>query len=115
MKTSQLFKDVHYVGQAEGERKTYHVFGTFDHYLVVAPNSRGGYNLSVVAREAPEVIARRFKGKRVTTRIVRSRSKRPDLFGADFAPLSSLYVMVALHRAEKLKQKLGKSLVFKIK
>ena len=115
MRTSQLFKDIRYVGQAEGERKTYHVFETSDHYLVVAPNSRGGYNLSVVSLQAPEVIARRFKGKRVTTRIVKSRSKRPDLFGPDFAALSSLYVMVALRRAEKLKQKLGKSLVFKIK
>jgi hypothetical protein len=111
----QLFKDIRYVGQAEGERKTYHVFAASDHYLVVAPNSRGGYNLSVVSLRAPEVIARRFKGKRVTTRIVRTGSKRPDLFGPDFAALSSLYVMVALHRAEKLKQKLGKSLVFKIK
>ncbi len=115
MKTSQFFKDIRYVGQAEGDRKTYHVFGTSDHYLVVAPNTRGGYNLNVVSLKAPEVISGRFKGQRVTTRVVKSRSRRPDLFGPDFAALSSLYVMVALRRAEKLKRKLGKSMVFKIK
>jgi len=115
VKTSQLFKSIQYVGPAEGERKTYHIFATSDHYLVVAPNARGGYNLSVVSLKAPEVISRRFKGQRVTTQIVKKRGKRPDLFGPDFAALSSLYVMVALRRAEKLKLKLGKSMVFKIK
>ena len=115
MKTSQLFKDIQYVGQAEGERKTYHVFETSDHYLVVAPNTRGGYNLNVVSLKAPEVISERFKGQRVTTQAVKNRSKRPDLFGPDFAALSSLYVMVALRQAQKLKRKLGKSFVFKIK
>jgi len=115
VKTSQLFKDIRYVGQAEGERKTYHVFETSDHYLVVAPNARGGYNLSAVSLKAPGVISKRFKGQRVTTQIVKNRSRRRDLFGPDFAALSSLYVMVALRRAEKLKLKLGKSMVFKIK
>jgi hypothetical protein len=114
VRTSQLFRDIRYVGQAEGVRKTYHVFETSDHYLVVAPNTRGGYNLSVVSLKAPEVISRKFKGQHVTTQIVKKRAKRPDLFGPDFAALSSLYVTVALGRAGKLKRKLGKSLLFKI-
>jgi hypothetical protein len=115
VRTSQLFKNIRYVGQAEGERKTYHVFESPDRYLVVAPNTRGGYNLSVVSLKAPEVISRRFKGQHVTTQIVKKRARRPDLFGPDFAALSSLYVTVALGRAQKLNQKLGKSMVFKIK
>jgi len=43
------------------------------------------------------------------------KGRRPDLFGDNFSRLNALYTMVALGRAKKLKQRLGKSMVFKIK
>ena len=114
MKVPDLFKGVRYVGTAEGDRKTYYVFEKEGGYLVVAPNYEGGFNLNVVDGEAPEVVTKAFKGKRLTARRLRDSSRRPDLFSAPFASLNALYVMVALGRARKLKQREGKAMVFKI-
>lgn len=115
MKVSELFEGAHYSGKAEGDRKTYYVFETNKCYLVVAPSSPESFNLSVVDREVPEVVARAFKGKRVTARRLREDARRPDLFNVPFAALNALYVMVGLGRARKLKQREGKAMVFKIK
>jgi len=115
MKVSKLFEGVRYSGKAEGDRKTYYVFEGDSDYLVVAPNSAASFNLTVVDREVPEVVARAFKGKHVTASRLRKGTRRPDLFDIPFAPLNALYVMVGLGRAQKLKQREGKAMVFKIK
>jgi 2-phospho-L-lactate guanylyltransferase (CobY/MobA/RfbA family) len=110
MRLTSLFKDLEYVGEAEGDRLSYAVFRGPDAYLVVAPNSRGGLNVNVVKRETPEAIRKRFHGKRVTTTTVSKASRRLDRF----ALLNSLYVMVALKWAKKLKEREGRSMIFKI-
>ena len=110
MRLKSLFKDLEYIGEAEGDRLSYAVFRGPEAYLVVAPNSRGGLNVNVVKREIPEVIRKRFRGKRVTTTIVSKASRRVDRF----ALLNGLYVMVALKWARKLKEREGRSMVFKI-
>lgn len=115
MKIRSLLQGLPFVGQAEGERLTYYVFEGNGTYLVVSPNSRGGMNMNVVDRETPEVISRRFSGQRVTGTILAKKGHRPDLFGDSFSRLNALYTMVALGRAKKLKQRLGRSMVFKIK
>ncbi len=115
MRVRDVFADIRYVGQAQGDRNSYHVFQSRAGYLVVAPNSRRGFNVNLVAAETPEVIRRAFKGRRVTAKRLRKSGRRPDLFRPSFAPLNSLYVMVALGRAQKLKQHEGKAIVFKIK
>jgi hypothetical protein len=115
MKPFNLFKGVEYLGQAEGDRKTYYIFHTDDHYLVAGPTSGGGYYLSVVDREAPEVIARVFKGRKVTSRRVKDGSRRPDLFYSSLAALNALYTLVGQRRARKLKKREGKAILFKIK
>ena len=115
VKIRSLLQGLPFVGQAEGERLTYYVFEGNGTYLVVSPNSRGGLNMNVVDRETPEVVSRRFSGQRVTGRMLAQKGRRPDLFGDNFSPLNALYTMVALGRAKKLKQRLGKSMVFKIK
>jgi hypothetical protein len=115
VKIPTLLKQLPFVGQAEGERLTYYVFEGNRAYLVVSPNSRGGLNLNVVDQDTPEVISRRFSGQRVTGQMLVQKGRRPDLFGDNFSPLNALYTMVALGRAKKLKQKLGRAMVFKIK
>jgi hypothetical protein len=115
VKIQSLLQKLPFVGQAEGERLTYYVFEGNRAYLVVSPNSRGGLSMNVVDQETPEVISRRFGGQRVTGRMLAQQGRRPDLFGDNFSPLNALYTMVALGRARKLKQKIGKAMVFKVK
>jgi hypothetical protein len=113
MKIPGLFKDLQFVGQVEGDRRTYYVFQGSSAYLIVSANSRGGLNVSVVDPEAPEVIARKFAGRHVTGRMLREQARRPDLFGAGFAPLNTLYVMAACGLARKLAN--GRAMIFKIR
>ena len=110
MRLKNLFKDLEYVGEAAGDRLSYAVFRGPSAYLVVAPNSRGGLNVNVVKRETPETIRKRFHGRRVTTKMVSKGARRADRF----VLLNSLYVMVALKWAKKLKEREGRSMVFRI-
>jgi hypothetical protein len=114
MKLAGLFEGVRYIGVAEGDRRNYSVFETGSRYLVLGP-SRDGYFLNLVDREAPGAIAKAFSGQKVTTKQVSKKSKRPDLLPGRLAALNALYAMVALGRAQKLKQRQGKAFVFKIK
>ncbi len=114
MKIRELFQGARYVGQAAGDRKTYHVFEAEAGYLVVAPNSSGGFNLNVVDRAVPQVMTSAFGGKKLTAKRLKQSGRRPDLFARPFTSLQALYVMVALGRARKLKQHEGKAIVFKI-
>ncbi len=114
MKIPGLFKDARYVGKAEGDRRTYYVFESDAGYLVVAPNSSGGFNLNVVDRKVPDAVTSAFKGKRLTAGRLKRSSRRPALFRGPFSSLQALYVMVALGRARKLKRREGKAMVFKI-
>jgi hypothetical protein len=115
MKVPELFSGIRYIGKAEGDRKIYHVFEARSGYVLVAPSSGTTFNMTIVDSEAPEIISKSFKGKRVTSVTLKGSNRRPDLFGAPFATLNALYVMVALGRARKLKRHEGKAMVFKIK
>ncbi len=115
MKVSELFSGIRYVGRAEGDRKTYYVFEGHSGYMVVTPSSGSTFNMSVVDSEVPEVVSKAFRKKRVTSVRLKGSNRRPDLFGAPFATLNALYVMVALGRARKLKRREGKAMVFRIK
>ena len=115
MKIAELFTGVRYLGRAEGDKRTYHVFDGAAGYLVVTPNSKRSFSMNIVDPEAPEVITRAFKGKQLTTVRLRKSGRRADLFGSPFASLNALYVMVALRRARKLKQREGRAMVFKIR
>lgn len=115
MRIPSLLQKLPFVGQAEGERLTYYVFEGNRAYLVVSPNARGGLNMNVVDREAPEVISHQFGGQRVTGKKLVQKGRRPDLFGDNFSRLNALYTMVALGRARKLKKREGRAMVFKIK
>jgi hypothetical protein len=114
MKMSSALQGLHFVGQAEGDRRTYYAYQGDGPYVIASPNDRGGLNVNVIEREVPDVLARRFKGHRVTTSILQKQGRRADLFGPDFAALNSLYLMVALGRARKLKKRDGRALIFKI-
>ena len=115
MKIPTLLQKLPFVGQAEGEKLTYYVFEGNRAFLVVSPNRRGGLYLNVVDQETPDVISRRFSGQQVTGRMLIQKGRRPDLFDDSFSALNALYTMVALGRATKLKQRLGRAMVFKIK
>lgn len=114
MKISTVFQELHYVGQAEGDRRKYYAFQGDGPYIIASPNGRGGLNVNVIEREVPDVLTGRFKGQRVTSRILVKQGRRADLFGAAFAALNALYLMVALGRARKLKKRDGRALIFKI-
>lgn len=114
MKLAKIFDGAKYVGQAEGDRRTYSVFEADDHYLVLGPTETG-YYLNIVEREAPDAITRIFSGEKVTSGDVRRKGKHPDIFYNSLAALNALYVMVASGRARKLKKRQGKSLLFKVK
>jgi hypothetical protein len=116
MKMAQLFDGARYIGKAEGDRLSYYVYKTDGTgYLVVSRSSERSFNMNVVDVEAPEAIAKSFKGKRLTTVRLRKSGKRPKLFGTSFLCLNALYVMVALGLAQKLKLHEGKAIVFKIR
>jgi hypothetical protein len=115
MKIAQVFASVRYLGRAEGDKRTYYVFQGDVGYLVVTPNSDRSFTTSIVDAEAPDVITRAFKGKRLTTVRLRKSGRRSDLFGSPFTALNALYVMVALGRARKLKHREGRAMVFKIR
>ena len=115
MRIPALFRELQYIGQAQGDRSTYHVFKGNLGYLVVAPNNRGGLNVNVVNLKIPDIIARKFRRQEVTGPALAKRSGRPDLFRVPFVPLNSLYVMVSLGRARKLSKHEGRAMVFRIK
>jgi hypothetical protein len=115
MNIRNLFRDARFIGQAVGDRQTYSVFQTASGYLVAAPRSPNNYSVTFVQRAAPEVISRKFHGAQITVNSLKSGTHRPDLFGAYFDRLNALYVIVALGRAKKLKQRMGRAMLFKIK
>ncbi len=115
MNVRSLFRDLRYRGQVKGDRRTYYAFESPSGYLLVSLNRQGGFNVNPVDREAVEVIAKRFRGQRVTRKILVTRARRPDLFGKGFAPLNALYVMAAIGSARKLVEREGRAMVFKIK
>jgi hypothetical protein len=113
MKPVRLFEGIRYIGEAQGDRKNYYVFETGSQYLVLAP-ARTGFHVNLVDRQAPGLITRVFSGRKVTCKLVTATSRRPDIFNNPLATLNALYVMVALGRARKLKQRQGRALIFKI-
>jgi hypothetical protein len=115
MAIKNLFKDARFIGQAEGDRRSYYVFQSDGGYLVATAQSARNYSVTLVQNEVPDVISRKFKGKQVTVGTLKSQGHRTDLFGQYFDRLNALYVMVALGRARKLKKKLGKAMLFKVK
>lgn len=111
MNIARLFSNAAYAGKAKGDRRDYHVFQTDGDYLVVSPNTRGGYIVNPVRRRIPDAIAARYRGRKVTSKKLRQARG----FGDRFHGLNALYVLVALGRARKLAERDGRSLVFKIR
>jgi hypothetical protein len=114
MSVRSLFNGARFVGQAEGDRRKYYVFEAASGYLVAAPQAPHSYSVTVIQREAPEVISSKFRGRQITVSTLKAKAHRPDLFERYFDRLNALYVMVALGKARKLKKRLGKAMLFKI-
>jgi hypothetical protein len=76
MRIPALFRELQYIGRAEGDRSTYHVFKGDLGYLVVPPNHRGGLNVNVVSPKIPDIIARKFRGQQVTGPLLAKRTAR---------------------------------------
>jgi len=114
MDGKDLFKDAQYKGSADGERRTYYAYETTKNFLLASPSSSNQFNVTVIDKEATSIVAKKFAGKRVTAREV-NKSSRKDLFGAPFSALNTLYIMVALGHARRLKRRIGKAFVFKIR
>ena len=114
MGVKTLFNGARFVGQAEGDRRKYYVFEATSGYLVAAPQAPHSYSLTVIRREAPEVISNKFRGAQITVSTLKAKGHRPDLFDRYFDRLNALYVMVALGKARKLKKRFGKAMLFKI-
>jgi len=115
MTVKHLFSGARFIGEAEGERRTYYVFQGESGYLVATPQSPRNYSVTLVQNEVPDAISRKFTGKLVTVSMLKSKRNRAGLFRDYFDRLNALYVMVALGRARKLKKKLGKAMLFRVK
>lgn len=115
MSVRNLFAGAKFIGQAEGDRRSYYVFQTVSGFLVAAPQGPNSYSVTMIQAEAPDVISSKFKGAKITVNSLKAQAHRPDLFSQYFDRLNALYVMVALGRARKLKKRLGRAMVFKIK
>ena len=114
MGVKTLFNGAKFVGQAEGDRRKYYIFEAASGYLVAAPQAPHSYSVTVIQREAPEVVSSKFRGAEITVSTLEAKGHRPDLFHGYLDRLNALYVMVALGKARKLKKRLGKAMVFKI-
>jgi len=109
------FSGLKYAGKAEGDKRAYHVFEGGDSMLVVSPGrSKRSYNANAVDRRGLDVVSRRFKGRKITSADVMKKAGRRDLFQQRFDALNVLYAMVAMGRAQKLKERDGRSILFKI-
>jgi len=115
MAVKNLFSGARFIGQAEGEKRIYYIFQGESGYLVATPQSPRNYSVTLVQKEVPDVISRKFKGKQVTVNMLKPKGNRAGLFRDYFDRLNALYVMVALGRARKLKKKLGKAMLFRVK
>jgi hypothetical protein len=115
MAIKNLFSGARFIGQAEGEKRTYYIFHGESGYLVATPQSPRNYSVTIVQNEVPDVISRKFKRKQLTVSMLKSKGTRAGLFRDYFDRLNALYVMVALGRARKLKKKLGKAMLFRVK
>ena len=82
--------------------------------MVAAPQAPHSYSVTVIQREAPEVISNKFRGSQITVSTLKTKGRRPDLFDRYFDRLNALYVMVALGKARKLKKRLGKAMLFQV-
>jgi hypothetical protein len=114
MRIPDLFKDLAYVGKAEGDKKLYYVFENPKGFLVVAGNAANAYNVNWVDRKAVDLVHSRFKGRKITTVQIRKKAGRRKLFTGGFAALNTLYAMVATGRARKLRERQGRAMVFKV-
>ncbi|PYY17295.1 MAG: hypothetical protein DMG60_12135 [Acidobacteria bacterium] len=114
MGAKNLFNDAKFVGQAEGDKRSYYVYQTPNSYLVATAQRRNNYSVTAIQLDSPDVIGRKFKGKEITVNSLKSSAHRPDLFKEYFDRLNALYVMVALGKARKLKKREGRAMVFKI-
>ena len=110
------FSGLKYAGKAEGDKRAYHVFEGRESMLVVsAGRARRSYNANAVDRRGMDVIGRRFRRRKITSGDVMKRAGRRDLFQQRFDALNVLYAMVAMGRAQKLRERRdGRSIVFKI-
>jgi hypothetical protein len=114
MRVHDAFKALKFVGLAEGDKNAYYVFEGPKGYLVVAPRGRNTFNANGVEHAAIDVVSRRFRGRKVTSRKVRAKARRPDLFTDNLAALNALYAMVASGKAKKLRERDGRAMVFRV-
>jgi hypothetical protein len=109
------FSGLKYAGKAEGDKRAYHVFEGRDSMLVVSPGrSKRSYNANAVDRRGLDIVGRRFRRRKITSADVMKKAGRRDLFQQRFDALNVLYAMVAMGRAKKLRERDGRSIVFKI-
>ncbi len=113
MNIRSLLQELTFQGRAQGLKRTYYVFQGTGDYLVASANGRAGLNITVVGRRVPRALSGKFRGREVTTSLLKRKSGR--LLAEPFAPLNALYVMVALGAARKLKKREGRAMVFKIR
>ena len=108
------FSGLKYAGKAEGDKRAYHVFEGAETLLVVSASAPRSYNANAIDRRGVDVVGRRFKGRKITSGDIMKKARRRDLFQQRFDALNVLYAMVAMGRAQKLRERDGRSILFKI-
>src|SRR5438034_3531028 len=90
MTVKRLFSGARFIGEAEGERRTYYVFQGESGYLVATPQSPRNYSVTLVQDEVPEVISRKFTGKLVTVSMLKSKRNRSGMYRDYFDRLNEI-------------------------
>jgi hypothetical protein len=107
MAVKNLFSGARFIGQAEGDRRTYYVFQGVSGYLVATPQSPRNYSVTLVQNDVPDVISRKFKGKQVTVKMLKSKGNRAGLFRDYFDRLNALLCHGRVRTSEKTQEKVG--------
>jgi hypothetical protein len=103
MKPEQAVSDLRYEGKARGSRQTYHIFRGPRHFLVLSfkKDDPSAGNFNIIDSAAVSYAEAKFHGsKGVTAKQLLAESRRTKHFKDRFAALNTLYVLVALKKAE---------------
>ncbi|MBI3536542.1 MAG: hypothetical protein HY070_03110 [Chloroflexi bacterium] len=103
MNIKNVFNDLKYLGEVEGQKQTYYVFSAPKHFLLCAysKNQAESGNFNVVDSEAVAYVLKKFAGKYgITSSNVVEESRKPQFVRDRLSALNLLYILVALKKAK---------------
>ena len=103
MKLKNMLGEMSFCGEVVAPKRTYVVFKNRIGYVLCSQKSRNIWegDFVIVKEKAVEYLAHRLKGQmRLTSTMVRDRTRTPQFVKDRFDVLNGLYVLIALGRAK---------------